>query len=322
MTTPATRSTTGPTPSPASIPDLTGARILITGPTSQVALPVVAQLAQNNDVHGLARFQKKEARDQIEALGAKTLAVDLASGDFRDVPQDFDYVLHFAVVKTGDFDYDLRANAEGVGLLMAHCREARAFLHCSTAGVYHDADNHPLKETDPLGDNHRVMMPTYSLCKISAESVVRTSARLFDLPTTIARFSVPYGDNGGWPWYHLMMMNAGAPIPVHNDGPSLYNLIHEDDYTNMIPSMLANASVPATTLNWGGSEATSIEEWCQYLGELTGLEPKLSPTENTLRGIQLDPALMHERVGRTEVAWKDGIRRMVEARNPELLKVD
>jgi UDP-glucuronate 4-epimerase len=90
----------------------------------------------------------------------------------------------------------------------------------------------------------------------------------------------------------------------------------------MIPSMLANASVPATTLNWGGSEATSIEEWCQYLGELTGLEPKLSPTENTLRGIQLDPALMHERVGRTEVAWKDGIRRMVEARNPELLKAD
>jgi hypothetical protein len=31
---------------------------------------------------------------------------------------------------------------------------------------------------------------------------------------------------------------------------------------------------------------------------------------------------MHERVGRTEVAWKDGIRRMVEARNPELLKAD
>jgi nucleoside-diphosphate-sugar epimerase len=285
-----------------------------------VALPVVAQLAQDNEVYGLARFKKEESRDKVEALGVKTLAVDLASGDFKDVPQDFDYVLHFAVVRTGDFDYDLRANAEGVGLLMAHCRDARAFLHCSTAGVYHDEGNQPLKETDPLGDNHRVMMPTYSLCKIAAESVVRTSARLFNLPTTIARFSVPYGDNGGWPWFHLMMMNSGAPIPVHSDGPSFYNLIHEDDYTGMLPGMLANASVPATTLNWGGSEPTSIEEWCAYLSDLTGLEAKIAPTENTLRGIQLDPARMHACVGRTGVAWRDGIRRMVEARNPELLK--
>ena len=303
-------------------PALSGKRILVTGPTSQVALPVVARLAPDNEVFGLARFEKQESRDAVEALGAQTLAVDLAEGDFRDVPRDFDYVLHFAVVRSGEFDYDLRANAEGVGLLMAHCREARAFLHCSTAGVYHDEGREPLKETDPLGDNHRVMMPTYSLCKIAAESVVRTSARLFDLPATIARFSVPYGDNGGWPWYHLMMMNAGAPIPVHTDGPSYYNLIHEDDYVDMIPGMLAQASVPATTLNWGGSEPTSIEEWCDYLTELTGLEAKLSPTENTLRGIQLDPAQMHARVGGTQVNWKDGIRRMVAARNPELLKAD
>jgi nucleoside-diphosphate-sugar epimerase len=303
-------------------PVLSGKRILVTGPSSQVALPVVARLAPDNEVYGLARFEKKQAREEIEALGAKTVAVDLAEGNFQDVPRDFDYVLHFAVVRSGDFDYDLRANAEGVGLLMAHCREAQAFFHCSTAGVYHDEGSEPLKETDPLGDNHRVMMPTYSLCKIAAESVVRMSARLLDLPTTIARFSVPYGDNGGWPWYHLMMMNAGTPIPVHTDGPSYYNLIHEDDYVGMLPRMLANASVPATTLNWGGSEATSIEAWCAYLAELTGLEAKLSPTENTLRGIQLDPTRMHECVGRTQVSWQDGLRRMVAARNPELLKTD
>ncbi len=300
--------------------ELSGHRILVTGATSQVALPVIERLAPNNEVHGLARFTKEGSREQIEALGAGTLAVDLASGEFDDIPRDFDYVLHFAVVKSGDFEYDLRANAEGVGLLMAHCRNARAFLHSSTAGVYHDEGREALKENDPLGDNHRVMMPTYSLCKIAAESVVRTSARLFDLPTTIARFSVPYGNNGGWPWYHLMMMKAGAPIPVHSDGPSLYNLIHEDDYIGMIPGLLTAASVPATTLNWGGSEPTSIEEWCAYLSELTGLEAKLSPTEDTLRGIHLDPTQMHERVGRTQIAWQDGLRRMVESRNPELLK--
>lgn len=300
--------------------ELEGRRILVTGPTSQVARPVVAHLARNNDVVGLARFRKQEDRDAIEALGATTVAADLAAGDFGELPRDFDYVLHFAVVKSGDFDYDMRANAEGVGLLMAHCRDARAFLHCSTAGVYHDGERKPYAETDPLGDNHRVMMPTYSLCKIAAEAVARTAARLYDLPTVIARLSVPYGDNGGWPWFHLMMMKAGAPIPVHADGPSAYNLLHEDDYIAMLPAMLANASVPATTINWGGSEPTSIEAWTAWLGELTGLEPKLAPTEKTLRSVMLDPTRMHERVGRTRVDWKDGLRRMVEARNPELLR--
>ena len=38
------------------------------------------------------------------------------------------------VAKTNDWDADLAANAEGAGLLMAHCKSAKAFLHCSTTG--------------------------------------------------------------------------------------------------------------------------------------------------------------------------------------------
>jgi len=283
---------------------LQNTKILVTGPTSQVGRPVVAALSGDNEVWGLARFSKPDDRAGIEALGAKTVAVDLADGALDEVPTDFDYVLHFAVVKSGDFAYDLRANAEGVGRLIAHCKSARAFLHCSTGGVYQPAGHTPLKETDPLGDNHLVMLPTYSISKIAAESVARFAAREWNLPTTIARFSVPYGNNGGWPFYHLMMMKAGVPIPVHPDKPSLYNLTHEDDYIAMIPRMLEIADVPATTINWCGSESTSIEDY----------------TENTLPSVALDPTLMHERIGRTKVDWRDGLHRMVEALAPDLLK--
>lgn len=301
------------------IPILKNQKILITGATSQVARPVIEALSAENEIHGLARFREEEQRRSIEALGARTVAVDLAEGELDQVPQDFDYVLHFAVVKTGDFEYDLKANAEGVGFLMSHCRSTKAFLHCSSAGVYHDEIDRPLRETDPLGDNHRCMMPTYSICKIAAESVVRMAARLWDIPTIIARFSVPYGNNGGWPWYHLMMMKQGVPIPVHDDGPCYYNLIHEDDYIRMIPALLANATVPTTTMNWGGNTATSIEEWCSYLSELTGLEAQMAPTNGALKSLPVDTTLMTEKIGATQTDWKDGIRRMVESRNPELL---
>ena len=299
---------------------LENAKILIAGPTSQVALPIARELAKRNEVYGLARFLKPEDAQRVEALGVRTLRADLAEDSLDDVPDDFTHVLNFAVVRSGDFDYDLAANAEGAGRLMAHCRRAKAFLHCSSAAVYEGDGHRPLRETDPLGDNHRVLMPTYSLCKIAAEAVVRFAAGQFRIPTTIARFSVPYGDNGGWPWYHLLMMKAGQAIPVHADPPSVYNPIHEDDYVAHVPELLALAAVPALTVNWGGSEVVSIEEWCAYLGELTGLKPQLHRTEQTLRSLPLDLTRMHQLLAKTRVHWRDGIRRMVEARNPELLR--
>ena len=179
-----------------------------------------------------------------------------------------DYVLNLAVVKSGRWNVDLAANAEATGLLMAHCRNAKAWLQCSSTGVYQPAGQHPLKETDPLGDNHRVIMETYSISKIAAETVARLGARQWDLPVTIARLNVPYGDNGGWPAFHLAMIEAGQPVPIHPDRPNTFNPIHEDDIIRMIPRLLEIASVPATTVNWGGSETASIEDWCALMGEV------------------------------------------------------
>ena len=109
--------------------------------------------------------------------GAAASYADFGEGQLDEVPTDPTYVLHFAVAKTNDWDADLRANAEGVGLLMAHTKAARAFLHCSTTGVYQDTGGGPYKEDDPLGDNHRVspFLQTYSISKIAAEAAARLS---------------------------------------------------------------------------------------------------------------------------------------------------
>ena len=171
---------------------------------------------------------------------------------------------------------------------MDHCRSARAFLHCSSTGVYEAPDGEPQRETDPLGDNHRVMMPTYSISKIAAEAVVRTTCRMLDVPTTIARLNVPYGDNGGWPAFHLELIMADQPVPVHPHQPSRFNPIHEDDIVAMIPALLGAATVPATIVNWGGDEETSIEEWSEYMADLVGHEARFDVTPNTIGGIPTD----------------------------------
>lgn len=301
--------------------DLTGKKILITGPTGQVAFPVVEHFAKIADVYALARFSKAEDRDRIEALGASVIQADLAEAkSIRAIPDDFDYVMNFAVVKSGNFDYDLAANGEGVGNLMTQCKSAKAFLHFSSTAVYEYSGHTPRKETDPLGDNHRVMFPTYSISKIAAETVCRFVARQYDIPTTIARLSVPYGDNGGWPFFHLLMMKEGIPIDLHPESPNYYNLLHADDYIAKIPYLLGAASSDVTTTNFGGSEKTSIEQWCAYLTELTGFEPVFQENPQAFGSLCIDTQVMHELIGETNVDWRDGIRRQVQALAPDLLK--
>ena len=112
--------------------------IVVTGATGQVGFPVAVALAKDNEVIAPARFSDPTQRERLEAAGVKCVVADLGSGELGAVPTDPGYVCHFAVSKTNDWDADLRNNAEGVGLLMAHCKQAKAFLHCSTTGVYHD----------------------------------------------------------------------------------------------------------------------------------------------------------------------------------------
>ena len=292
-------------------------KILITGPASQVALPIAREFAKHNEVHGLARFSNPADRGVMESLGVKCIPADLAKDSFDNVPEDFTYVLDFAVLKSGNFDYDMAANAEGLGRLMYRTRKAKAWLHCSTGGVYQLDGHNPRKETDPLGDNHHTILPTYSITKIAAEAMARFAARQWNIPTTIARLSVPYGNNGGWPSMHLDAMLAGQPVAVHTDKPSAYNLLHEDDYIAQIPTLLHVAAVPATVTNWGGA-SVSIEEWCAYIGQLIGKEPKFLYTDQTLPSIPMDLTRMHQLIGSTQVDWHDGIRRMIQARHPEL----
>jgi nucleoside-diphosphate-sugar epimerase len=299
-----------------------GKKILITGPTGQVAFPVALAFAGNNEVWAIARFSDADKRAKLTAAGIKCVTVDLGKGDFSELPRDFDYVLNFAVARDvgDDFDRELRDNAEAVGLLMEHCRNAKAFMHISSCAVYQANGHNLLTETSALGDNHRVMFTTYSIGKIAQEAVVRYAARQFNLPTVVCRLNVPYGDNGGWPFYHLMMMQNNIEIPVHVDKPNNYNLFHEQDIIRSIPKLLETASVPVNTVNWCGDELISIEEWCAYIGELTGLTPKFNYTTDTLESVMCDNSKLRGIVGPSQVHWKDGIKRMIENLAPDALK--
>jgi nucleoside-diphosphate-sugar epimerase len=298
-------------------------KILITGPAGQIAFAMAQHLAPHNEVWGIARFSEPGSRQRVDALGVTTRVVDLAAGDYGDLPDDFTYVLHLATFQTSglDYDYALSVNAEGTGLLAAHCRKAKAMLVTSTFSVYkpNPDPDHLIAETDPLGDANQPHSQTYSISKIAQEGVARAAARMLGLPITIARVNASYGPNGGLPAYHLDWMLAGQTIALRAPGHTPYSPIAQDDMNEQIEPLLDAASVPATIVNWAGDEVVDPETWCGYLAEVTGATPTFTYNEypGSIRGSASDSTKRRAITGPCRVPWREGMRAMYEGRYPD-----
>jgi UDP-glucuronate 4-epimerase len=305
---------------------LTGLRILVTGVSGWVAGPLaVALAAAGNEVFGVARFTDPATRQPLEDAGVHTVVADLG-GSLDALPGELDHVLNFAISKSEDFAEAFAVNAEASADLMAWAATAnprlKAFLHCSSTGVYQPKDHDPRCETDPVGDSHRVLwgLSAYSISKIAGEVLVGYQAKKLGLPTVIARLAVPYGDSYGWMSFHIAMMERGIAIPVHVDQPTAYSPIHDDDIVASLPYLLAEASTPASTFNWAGDEVVSIEEWCELAGVLTGLTPTFAPTTGTLPSIIADTTKLAATGFKAKVPFRDGFRRHLEHTRPDLLQ--
>ncbi len=303
----------------AATPVLRDAKILVTGPAGQIAFDLCARLAPHNEVWGAARFSQPGSRERCEAIGVRTVVADLATGSLDGVPGDVDYVLHLAASQQPDLDYDgaIRTNAEGTGLLMQHCRSARAILVMSTHSVYHPHDDpwHVFRETDPLGDPHPLHAPTYGVSKLMNEGVARACARMFAVPTVIARMNASYGPAGGLPVIHLRQLAAGRTVTTRWD-PCPYQPIHADDIAAQVGGLLGLASVPATIVNWAGDEAVTVQEWVAYLGGLLGRGTgdalvDVVAVPGTLRGSVADVSRRLAAAGPCRVGWRDGLARCV-----------
>jgi nucleoside-diphosphate-sugar epimerase len=299
-------------------------KILITGATGRIGFPLARTLAEHNEVWGAARFTNPESRAEVEANGVTTRVVDLATGDFDDLPDDFTYVLHIAAdFSDDDYDRAITVNAEGTGLLLHHCHQAKAALVMSTLTTYrpHPDPWHAFREDDPLGDQRATHSAPYSVSKIAQEAVARYCARAFDLPVVITRMGAAYGERGGLPMMHLDAIAAGQPVQTRWD-PIPYSPIHDDDIAAQVEPLLAAASVPATIVNWCGDAAVSVQQWSAYFGELLGVDPvvEVTPVPWSSVGSVGDPTKRQSITGPCQVHWRDGFRRMAAHFHPDRVR--
>src|SRR5690606_10875092 len=123
--------------------------------------------------------------------------VDIGSGDFSMLPDDFTHVLHLSWMRAdiAQLQQALRNNVEGPGLLLQHCRKARAALVMSGMGIYspHADPWHAHHEDDPIGRGATAYAATSPASKLGIEAVARFCARAFNLPVVIPRLNTYMG---------------------------------------------------------------------------------------------------------------------------------
>jgi UDP-glucuronate 4-epimerase len=303
---------------------LKGKRILLTGFTGQVAGAFADQLGPLNEVWGLARFTQPGSRERAVAAGLKPVVGDYTKGEFGDIPTDLDVVIHVAAaVRPGAAEIGMVANAEGAGRLMHHFRKSR-FIYASATGVYaaHPDPHHRYLETDDLG-GQTLFAPNYGATKTAAEGVVRTLSILHEIPAVIARVNVSYGgpyDDGGLPGQLLEKVLSRTPILLPRDYPFMCSPIHDEDMSRQLEQFYEAAASPALVVNWGGDVAVDMKEMADHLGALVGIEPIY---EYPAGDFALPACIVDTTVGRRigmewKIPWKEGFRRMVRARHPEI----
>ncbi|WP_422746011.1 NAD-dependent epimerase/dehydratase family protein [Mycobacterium sp. WMMD1722] len=292
-------------------------KILVTGATGKIAFPIARALAAHNEVWGAARLRDPADRRKLTDAGITPLTLDMSTGNFSTLPDDFTYVFHAAVdTGTSDWHRCVDTNAQKSGDLLYHCRTAKGFVLCSTGSIYGYQGQRPLREDDPPGVPSRA---NYSFSKVAAEAVCTWIARRHSIPLTIIRICSTYGPQGGAPADRLAMMLAHKPIRLYPGGPNYYNPIYEDDYVDLGIRAMEVAAAPPIVVNWAGSETVSVEDYCAYMGELVGVDPTFVYTPDAHTPLWPDVTYMHQILGRTRVPWRVGFRRMIEARHPEIV---
>lgn len=294
-----------------------GRSILVTGVTAKAALPIAAALAKDNEVWGQARFADAAVADRIAALGIRPCRADLAAGDLDRLPASVDYLLHFAWMRAPAHQLEaaMRANVDGAGRILHHCRNVRAALVVSSSAVYRgDPDPmHRYREGDSLGAGPSVAAETSAVCKIALESVARIAARSFDLPVTIARLNTVLGPHRAYYGKQVAAVIEGREI-VLPSARNAHNPIHSEDMIRHIEPLLDAAGREPLTVNWSGDDIAISQDVIARIAARTGCAARVAvrSAPRLAGGTVTDTEHRRAITGPCRVAFADGLERMLD----------
>ncbi|AIF51771.1 SDR family NAD(P)-dependent oxidoreductase [Pelosinus sp. UFO1] len=253
-------------------------KVLVTGGAGFIGSHVVDRLIQENCQVVIIDNLSTGLLENINKA-AQFVQMDIRSNQVLDlfVKEKFDYVIHLAaqtmVHKSLEMpDYDCDVNISGTVNLLEACRKTnvKRIVFSSTAAVYGNATNLPVKEATPKG-------PTsfYGLSKLTCENYLSLYNQVYGLEFMILRYANVYGERqgdggeGGVISIFARKIHHHQPVTIFGDGSQTRDFIYVGDIANAnYQSLLSSYS--NKICNISTQTETSVNTLIEYMAKVAG----------------------------------------------------
>jgi UDP-glucose 4-epimerase len=202
------------------------------------------------------------------SLAGYTLLDVSDKAQYSQFDTDIDFVFYFAGL-TGTFraydEYEKYIDVNEMGLLhlldTIRIRQSKArIIFPSTRLVYKGVPGLPLKE-----DAGKEFKTIYALTKWFGEQVLQQYALYFNIPFTVFRICVPYGNllsdaySYGTTGFFLSKAKAGQPVTLYGNGKQQRTFTHVADICSQVYKGILHPGSVNRVFNIGG-ETFSLKE--------------------------------------------------------------
>lgn len=164
-----------------------------------------------------------------------------------------------------------------IRLLAAIAGSRVPFVYASSAAVYGDCADLPLREDAPTRP-----LSAYGADKLGCESHARAATFVHGIPTTGLRFFNVYGDrqDPSSPYSGVISIFAerigrGAPVTVFGDGCQSRDFIAVADVVGALTAAMRHRLPDAPVFNVCTSRSTTVLDLASILGAMTGRPPAI-----------------------------------------------
>lgn len=263
---------------------LSDAKILVTGPAGQIRGFSVSPRTSCSTTRcgGSPASVTPPGWGVVEAAGVRTVAGDLASGDFVGLPDDFDHVLHLATFRTAGSTTTRRCAVQ---------RRGHAPLDAALPACAFDPRDVDRRGVPPGGRPHPrhprvrpLLWPTRTRCSTPPTRCRRSRRRPWPDRAPAGAIKHPHHHRphervptartaGSASCTTSASLTSVGYIVVKWD-PAMYSPIHQDDINRQAELMLGVARCPPPSSTGAVTNRWPREERCAELGRLTGREPR------------------------------------------------
>ncbi|WP_258084128.1 SDR family oxidoreductase [Thermococcus thermotolerans] len=295
--------------------------VVVTGGAGFIGSHIAWELVKDNEVVIIDNLYT--GKEENVPPGAKLVKADIRDySTIAELISHADYVFHEAaqvsvVESIRDPVFTEEVNVIGtINILRALLDGHGKLIFASSAAVYGDNPNLPLKETE----RPRPLSP-YGLTKATAEEYLRVFHELYGLPVVSLRYFNVFGPRQGFNQYagviSIFINRAlkNEPLVIFGDGKQTRDFIYVKDVVRANLLVAESRRANGRVFNVATGRGTSILELATKIIEITGANTSIlfdKPRPGDIRHSLADIGEIRKLGFEPEFSLEEGLKKTVE----------